>query len=286
MAAKSLGEAIMPIIKKRLDDGTFKLPAMPATALRVGELLQKEDIDSNAVVRTLEKDPILAAQVVRAANTVAFRGRATATNLQQAVVRLGSRQLRSFLVTAVAHQVFVSRDRDLDEALKSLRMHSVATSLLARDLAQLARCEEIEETYLTGLLHDIGKVVLLIFIMEVARMQKSGRTQMRVHPEDYQAALKEFHMQVTERLLVQWDIPLHVQQSIFNSARYSTVQRVNPGNLVCFANAMTKKLKISFGETPPAIIATTLMVGRSLLGIDEELVDRVCIGLEERVKEM
>src|SRR5687767_14323806 len=118
-----LGQTLATILEKKIDEGSLKLPALSTSAMRVMELLRKEnEIDSKAVVRALEKDPLLAAQVIRAANAVAFRGRVAATNLAQAVVRLGARQLRSFLVTAVAYQIFVSKDRELNDAMKALRM--------------------------------------------------------------------------------------------------------------------------------------------------------------------
>lgn len=282
--SKSLGEAILPVIEKRLADGTLRLPTLPTTALRVMELLRKDDIDARAVVRTLEKDPLLAAQVVRAANTVAFRGRVAASNLSQAVVRLGGRQLRSFLLTATAYQLFISKDRELEEALKLLRMHSVATSLLARDLAQLTRCEEVEETYLAGLLHDIGKVVIMAFVLEVVRLQKAGRTPMRLYAEDYMPAITKYHALITAKIVAMWNLPPYVQQIISASRGYTASRRVCPANLVCFANAMTKKLRIYLGDPNPVLISTTIMIGRSVLGIDEELADRICVGLEDRVK--
>jgi HD-like signal output (HDOD) protein len=286
-ASVDLGRALKPIIEKKLEDGTFKLPMLPAAAMRVTELLRKDDLDPRAVVRALEKDPMLAAQVVRTANTIAFRGRVAATNLNQAVVRLGARQLRSFLVTAIAFQLFVSKDRDLDSAMKGLRAHSVAVSMLSRDLAQLTQCEEIEEAYLAGLLHDIGKVVVMVFVMEVVRGQGAGRApKVRVKPEDYISAIQALHRPVGHKLVAQWELPPILAQAIERSTAYTLDKRVSPGNLVCFANAVTKKLKIYLGDTDPNEVNAAIMIGRSVLGIDEEVVDRLCSGLEDRVKEV
>ncbi|MBI4511824.1 MAG: HDOD domain-containing protein [Deltaproteobacteria bacterium] len=282
----NLGKALRPIIEKKIEDGTLRLPALQASAMRIMELMRKEDLDPRAVARALEKDPLLAAQVVRAANTVAFRGGMAVTNLNQAVVRLGSRQLRSFLLTAVALQLFVTKDRELDFAMKMLRSHSVAVSLLARDLAQLTRCEEVEEAYLAGLLHDIGKVIVMIFVLEIVKTQKPARQTVRIRQEDYVSAMQQLHRPIGAKIIQQWELPLYLQQVIQDSNAYTLNQRVSPGNLVCFANAMTKKMKIYLGESNPYEVVANTLIGRSVLGIDEEVVDRLCSGLEERVKDI
>ncbi|MFH0901443.1 MAG: HDOD domain-containing protein [Pseudomonadota bacterium] len=283
----TLGQAFRNIIEKKLEDGSLKLPALPSSAVRVMELLRKNELDPKLVVRTLEKDPLLATQVVRASNAVAFRGRMAVGNLGQAVVRLGSRQLRSFLMAAVSLQLFVSKDRELDSAFRTLRTHSLAVSLLARDLAQLSSCEEVEEAYLAGLLHDIGKMVIMVFVLEVARGQRPGRSSaVRFRTEDYMEAMRNLHRPIGAKLVALWDFPPYLQEVIHACDSYSLSKRVSPGNLVCFANATTKRMKLYLGDTDPFEVNAGILIGRSVLGIDEDLVSRVCAGLEDRVKDL
>ncbi|MBI4511826.1 MAG: HDOD domain-containing protein [Deltaproteobacteria bacterium] len=280
------GQALGPMIERRIADGTLRLPTPPSSATRVMELLRREELDARSVARALEKEPILATQVMRLANSVANRGSVKVTNLSQAVVALGARQLKSFLITAVAVQLFVSKDRELELVMKQLRAHSVAVSVLCRDLAHLTGCPEVEESYLAGLLHDIGKVVILVFVLELLKEQRPARQAVRVRVEDCQEAWERLHRKLAIRLFAEWGLPGFLAEVVQESASYKLNERVCPANLVCFANAMAKKMRIYPGEAPPHEVHATIMIGRSVLGIDEDVVERLCTGLEDRVKDL
>ncbi|MBI4511825.1 MAG: HDOD domain-containing protein [Deltaproteobacteria bacterium] len=274
------------MIARRIDEGSLKLPTPSASATRVLQLLRRDDIDPRSVARAVEKDPLLAAQIIRMANTLAFRRTGTTSSLNDAVVRLGTRQLKSFLVAAVAFELFISHDREIDDAVSAIRAHSVAVSLLARDLAYIIRCDQVEEAYLTGLFHDIGKVVVMVFVLEVLRSQSTYHRTLHIDKQDYMEAIRLLGARVGAMLVSQWELAPDLEGLIRESRYFNVTARVSVGNLVCFANAMTKKMGLSFGDQRHQEVQATVIVGRSILGLDEEVVERVCVGLDQRVKEI
>ena len=126
----------------------------------------------------------------------------------------------------------------------------------------------------------------MVFILEVARAQRPGRTSVRFRPEDYMSTIRQLHRSISAKLVDMWDLPAYLKQVIEASSGYDTSKRVSPGNLVCLANAMTKKMKLYLGEADQYEVDATIMIGRSVLGIDEDVVDRLCEGLAERVQDV
>jgi putative nucleotidyltransferase with HDIG domain len=277
-----LGPVLRPIIEKRIADGTFQLPAFPLAAARVLELIKHEEVDTIAISRTLERDPNLAAQTLRAANTFHFGGGVPAKTIRQAVVRLGRRQLQSLLVTAFALPLFDRREPELAGLMKMLRDHSVAVSILARDLASVVGCHEVEEAYLAGLLHDIGKIIIMVFLLETMRLQRGQARRVILHREDVDGVI-DLHRPIGLKIVESWKLPDYITHVVRDSTAYDPEHRVSPGNLVFFANALAKREKICLGEPDPVHVTTMILMGQSILGIDAEVANQLCSDLRERV---
>ncbi|MCU0976093.1 MAG: HDOD domain-containing protein [Steroidobacteraceae bacterium] len=121
--------------------------------------LQREDIDAAAAARLIGGTPVLAATVMRVANSALFGRRGQVGSLQRAVTTLGLDAIRGVVLAASLRHVgrqAVPGLLDGDEWLQ----HSVATAIAARRLAE-ARLPppEAELAFIAGLLHDLGWAV-------------------------------------------------------------------------------------------------------------------------------
>jgi len=141
--------------------GDVHIPPLPDVVTRIHELLRNEDsADARRIAELVKSEPAIAASVLRVANSAAFGGLGAVGELDEAIARIGLRQVGG-LATAVGHKGhFESRDPERARLLRVLWDHAVTTALAARRLAAM-NGRDPAEAYLSGLLHDAGKLLAL-----------------------------------------------------------------------------------------------------------------------------
>lgn len=135
------------------------IPAFPAVVLRVLDIVSQDDPDFTLLVREIASDATLSAQVLRLANSPLFGFAAQIGTVQHAVTALGTSQVQS-LVMSVATANY-SRAALRTEALQKCWRHTIATAVFSREVARAAG-RSAEQAYSLGLLHDIGRLGLLV----------------------------------------------------------------------------------------------------------------------------
>lgn len=273
------------IVLNRLQGDNLTLPTMPQIALKCMELLRKPDFSLQKAATLVETDPILALRIIKVANSAAMAGREPARNIQAAVTRLGGNQLRSALVEFSARSVFESRNRRIVEATKGLWEHSVAVAMMSRDLSVLCAVGDPEDAYLAGLLHDIGKPVLATLLLEAENMVAQRSAKGWIEPNVWLAVLQKTHRKVGTALAKKWQLPASVTRAVEDCGDFDAQDRLSTANIVRFANAVVKQQGIYVGEVNADDNDALIMVGRSLLSVDDEKLTRLIADLTKRVKE-
>jgi HD-like signal output (HDOD) protein len=151
------------------------IPAFPPVVLRVLDLLSTEQPDNKSLIREISLDATLSAQLLRMANSPLFGFVSRVHTVQQAVALLGYVRVQS-LVMAVATANYM-RGGARTEALAKCWRHSMASAILSRELARACRASSQapapECAYSFGLLHDIGRLGLLVaYPAEYSRILK------------------------------------------------------------------------------------------------------------------
>jgi putative nucleotidyltransferase with HDIG domain len=134
------------------------LPLLPHVASRVIELVSDGNTSATDLDKLIARDQALTARVLKIANSALFGRRATISTISRAVVMLGFKTVQSLIIAASTEALF--RPNSVNFKDKLLWEHAVAAALAAGILARECRYPGVEEAFLGGLLHDIGKVVL------------------------------------------------------------------------------------------------------------------------------
>jgi putative nucleotidyltransferase with HDIG domain len=282
----NFAEQLELIVKARIEKDNLTLPALPAIAFKAIELTRAPDISLQDVSALIEKDPVLAAQILRICNSAAMATREPCKSISQAVTRLGTKNLRSTLLEVSARKLFESRDTKVSGAVKALWEHSRAVAQLAQKVSVVSGAADPDTAYLAGLLHDIGKPVVATMLLEAEGQILQRNPKLWIDFSTWLGVVQRTHRPIGLSLAKKWQLSEEIQKAIEESADYDPANRLSTGNAVRFANAVAKQLGIYMGEVNADDNDALVMVGRSLLGIDDETLARLAGDLKEKAKEM
>ncbi len=152
------------------------VPVLPEILVRLLEACDNQATPLTKVASLIDKDPSLSYKVLQLVNSAYFGLKTTYSGVDQAVVYLGVNSVKNMAVTAAVHQVF---NHEKFTGLTHFNIHnfwhhSLKCACLSRRLAEHTRQANPDDAYLGGLLHDLGKLVLV-----------------SAYPEQYEAVLAE-----------------------------------------------------------------------------------------------
>ena len=139
----------------------MKVASLPQIFLKVEEVLNDPDSSNVHLSRVIQEDPGLTVRLLRLSNSAFFGFSAKVEAVNQAITVLGTQQLRELVLACSVMNVF----KDVPEELvnmESFWRHSIACGVVARAFASLRHESNVERYFVTGLLHDIGRLVLLM----------------------------------------------------------------------------------------------------------------------------
>lgn len=177
----------------------LEVPLLPDVAARVVSLCAEESSDARALELVLERDPSLASHLLRVANSAAYAAREPIVSLRQAVSWLGMGAIRG-IVLAVSLQSRLFRVVGHEEQVRAIWKHCALAAAFAREIARQRR-SNVEGAFLCGLLHDVGRPVVL----QAALAALSGPGQ-PVPAGALAAAMNELHADQGARLAEAWKL--------------------------------------------------------------------------------
>ncbi len=192
----------------RLVSSIKDLPPMPNVVAKILGLLANAECDMNEVTEALSHDPALVARLIKVSNSSLYGGYQETGSVNQAIVRLGTRTTRSVVVAASTRSLFPMDSSRNGLLGRSLWEHAVRTGLAARRVAEFTRRADADEAFAAGVLHDIGKVIILLnepdkYAEAHKRLEAGAADSVYVERE----LLGFDHCLVGDRLLESWGMP-------------------------------------------------------------------------------
>ncbi len=202
---------IKDMVRYRIQHGKIlevkKLPTLPDIAYRLLDLLSQDDPDLSELEEIIRYDQAITAKVLSVANSAFFGVQKEIDTLHRAIITLGVREVGEIAFSICVVSVFrpVKSINGFD--VREFWLHSIGTGITARIIAQALDCAEEERFFTLGLLHDIGRLILLfIFPREFEEIlenrEKSGKSLL-FEEKEYGLA----HTWVGRWLLRRWGLP-------------------------------------------------------------------------------
>ncbi len=214
-------EVLRARITTQLNENSLDLPLLPIVANQVLQLSGDPNADINKLAALIQQDQALAGQILRIANSPAYLPRSPIVSLQQAVAWLGMNMLAG-LAFSVSVQSGVFSIKGYDKEIRTLWGHALATGLYGKEIARRIR-HNVENAFLCGLLHTIGKPVLLHLLLSSPPILE--------HPPAWpilEPLIQEYHIRAGMKLAEAWKLPDPVQEAIRLYPDDSYLQATSP----------------------------------------------------------
>jgi putative nucleotidyltransferase with HDIG domain len=203
----TLPEKVAVMLRERIDQGTLELPVLPEVAAQVLAVTGREEFDLRALAELVRRDQAMATHFLRVANSALYLPKTKIVSLQQALSRLGTSAIREIaLLISVKTRTF--QVRGYERQLKEQFRHSLGSALFAQEIARMRR-HNVEEAFLSGLLHDVGRPVLLQALVDLHKA--SGLSP---EGEAVEAAASADHAPVGAALVTKWALPASLAETI------------------------------------------------------------------------
>lgn len=206
-AATSSIEQLERALVQKLEQGELELPLLPQVASQVMALTSDPAADAAKLSSLIHQDQALAAHVLRIANSPAYMPRSPVVSLQHAVAMLGINLLSEIAFTASLKAGAFQVPGHEDE-VKQLWRHSLASGAFAKEVARTRRVN-VESAFLCGLLHAIGKPVVLRTTAAIAQKQNipADKPMLRM-------LMNGYHSRVGCLIADKWGLPKQVTEAI------------------------------------------------------------------------
>lgn len=205
--ATTVLEQVEAALVERIDKGKIELPLLPQVAGQVMALANDPSADAARLSALIHQDQSLAAHVLRIANSPAYMPRSPIVSLQHAVAMLGVNLLSEIALT-VSLKNSSLKVPGYEADVKQLWRHSLASGVYAKEIARLRRFN-VESAYLCGLLHAIGKPVVLKTVVAIA-----AEKRLTVDHDAVLSFLDGYHARVGAMIANEWTLPKQVGEAI------------------------------------------------------------------------
>lgn len=238
---------------KRQVDALKTLPSFPDSVLRINHeiLYNSDDKNFDEIARLIELDPVVTARTLRLVNSAFYNKAGLITSVHEALVMLGLDIIRGVILSTAALEF--SDELTLCEGLWE---HSFGVAVAAGLLANAVGLNHAEDVAAAGLLHDIGKVVLVSQLRgDYERVISYSRTH-QVHIRESEIkVLGVAHDEVGQWLMRRWRLPSRLAVPVIYHHRVEAAPEYQvETSIVHVANAMVRGYGFGFagdGVMPP-----------------------------------
>jgi putative nucleotidyltransferase with HDIG domain len=183
----------------------------------VNKALQNNEASIKGIADIIEMDQAISSKVLHIVNSAFYGFRSRISSIPQAVMILGFNTVKNAIVSVSILDVFALKAKFQGFDVKNFWSHSIAVAVISKRLAEKSRIAPPEDAFVAGLLHDMGKLIMMQYFKEEfgqvwEALQKDGLTfyeaERKILPVD--------HAQIGAYLAQKWLFPEPLVYAISN----------------------------------------------------------------------
>jgi putative nucleotidyltransferase with HDIG domain len=190
-----------------------QLPSLPKSCLEMREALADPTSDSHRIARLVERDPAMSAKVLQLVNSAFFGVARNVSDINTAITYLGKSILENLVLSVEIFRIFRPAKPIPGFSLEELHVHAQLTAKMAGHVAGDQTIRGL--AMVAGLLHDVGKLVLVEATAEhFARAIEGAKRENRPLFEIEEELTGVSHAEVGAYLLSMWGIPYLIVEAV------------------------------------------------------------------------
>jgi len=257
----------------------IELPVLSRVVHEIQEVMNNPATTVDQLATIIERDAVISVRLIAVANSVVYRGTDKVLTVRDAIPRVGVKETHSIVTTISSKSIYETGDKRFKKIMEKLWLHSLASGYTARTLSRVLKFGEIEKFYFMGLVHDIGKVLLLKAFTD---MYSKDNT---LDIGEIMAAIHEAHTSFGGAILRKWGysetlvrIPLLHEGPDFRPDTDREILTINLAS--CIANNMGYGLEENICDDPSRRKSARLLDAdfgmiEDIMGDVKELMDGV-----------
>ena len=239
---------------KRLSNKKISLPEIPSIVSELNEVIGNPISSAEDIANVVNKSPSLTATLLRIVNSALYGCPSKIDKVSQAVTLIGTKEIFGLALGISVISIFKKIPKDIINMYSFLR-HSIACGIIARILAAHKNLQHTEQLFVSGLLHDLGRVLLYIYFPDDSlRIMNNSLKSDKLLYEEEDDYLGCNHTHIVQYLMQQWKLPLALENNVFHHHNPSEAQNPVPATIVHLADILVNALGLgSSGErfVPP-----------------------------------
>jgi|RhiMetdeSRZDD1v2_1073273.scaffolds.fasta_scaffold03164_10 HD-like signal output (HDOD) protein len=226
------------------------ISSLPTIFIRINDAVNNPRSSLADIGRVISEDPGLTARLLRIVNSAFYSFPSKIDTISRAVTIVGTQQLRDLALATSVMKVFKGIPEDLIN-MEAFWCHSIGCGITARVLASHRREANLERHFVTGMLHDIGRLLLFMNLPKqsraaLMRCQRSEELLYKVEREE----IGFDHATVGSALLQAWNLPASLEEVVaFHHAPQKALRYPIETAIVHVADIITHTMELgSSGE--------------------------------------
>ncbi len=233
------------------------IPPLPDLVVRLLGVLNRKETEPQDLERVMQNDQVLVAKMLAMVNSPFYGLNRKVRTVKDAVMVLGFRGVRS-LVLATSAAKFLQRDYACyGHQPKGLWVHAVSVAAGARSLAKFCKmsADEAEQLFVAGLLHDIGKLVLVPHLSELVKNDAPPASMTELE----QRTIGIDHTEAGALVTAKWNLAVEIQEVIKSHHEEADPAVTKFTAVVRLADAVAHERGTGYlpGRAPAAIVLPT-----------------------------
>lgn len=258
-------------VLSRIHPGSHYAPRRPQLLPQLLNVVNDEASSGRQIATIISRDPALAGNLLRIANSALYRVRPEPIeNIERAVAMIGTDGLRHLIAVALMQPVLNERGGTFGRLPSVVWEHTLLSSVAAAEYARHVEQIDPFSAQMVGLLHGLGAIV----VVQVLRDSYDKHAGIAPDPRRVSQFLEEWSAPTAQRLQRGWNLPVRIAPALEDQRRDVPLAELGPlgrslriGRLVGAA-AMLHRLRWIDANT-------VLMLMQQDLGLREELAARI-----------
>ncbi len=200
-------------IKEQILEDLEGIPTFPEHILELQRLCSDQESSIELIAEKVKIDPALVTDVIKLSNSAGFVPGKRIDNINTAIMTIGLKNLNAILIASNARRILNTRFSSFEQ----IWSHCNQCAFYARQIAlrfQMARI--VENVFLSGLLHDFGKIILLStdlnLVNKIADIMKDRRIVNSTVMEEISIGIS--HSVIGEIISKNWNFPVYLVDAI------------------------------------------------------------------------